>query len=297
MHNIELEVLQLQGARFVAIPLGQKGPQVPGWQNNPQLLSDIPADGNIGMLLGKQTGIMAIDFDGHWARKHFDEVIGPVDNLPTTVGWTSGKDGRCQLAFTVPVEFHDYLRTKKINDKTCVSGKPDGLEFRWASVQSVLPPSIHPETQKPYAWINSPCDVAVAELPDFVLTWWLNEVNPEPKAYSTEQLTFASDDELQSEVFKLLEAIKARYPSLSYDDWTVLTWSVFNTLGQTEAMTAALMSNFWPEQKRGEYAKLLTSKYSGNRKRTIGTLYHYADMKRKTTGNQMLTKLLGMVSN
>jgi hypothetical protein len=277
MNDINLKVLQLQGARFVAIPYGQKGPQVPGWQHNPMLLEDVPDSGNVGMLLGKQTGIMAIDFDGHWGRNHFDSEVGPVANLPRTVSWTSGKDGRMQMAFTVPAEYHEFLRTKKLSDKACTTGKPDGLEFRWGSVQSVLPPSVHPETSKPYVWINSPQDVAVQQLPDFVLSWWLAEVNPEPVQQKYE---FVLDNtEREEKLIKCLDAIKQKQPVLGYDDWTVITWSVFNTLEYDQQRTIALMSQYWPEQKRGEYSKLLTSRYTGTRKRTIGTLYHYAGIK------------------
>jgi hypothetical protein len=277
MNDINLEVLQLQNARFVAIPYGQKGPQTAGWQHNPQVLSAIPEAGNVGMLLGKQTGIMAIDFDGHWGRKHFDSEIGPVANVPSTVSWTSGKEGRSQMAFSVPVEYHDFLRTKKIAGEIGSNGKAEGLELRWGSVQSVLPPSVHPETGRPYIWLNSPQDVPVAELPDFVLSWWLAEVNPEPVQHKYE---FVLDNtEREAKVLKCLEAIKQKQPVLGYDDWTVITWSVFNTLEYDQQRTIALMSQYWPEQNRGEYSKLLTSRYTGTRKRTIGTLYHYAGIK------------------
>ncbi|WP_179400662.1 bifunctional DNA primase/polymerase [Burkholderia guangdongensis] len=276
MLNTELEVLQLQGALYVPIPLGQKGPATAGWQHNPKQLHEIPDNGNVGVLLGPKTGLCAIDFDGAWGRKLFDELFGGMAILPETVMWSSGKPHRFQMLFSVPSECWQYLRTVKKNDKQA-TGKPEGLEFRWNNVQSVLPPSIHPETQKPYHWLASPCDVAVAELPEVVLAWWLAECNPEPVKHQYEFT--GNSTEQEAKVIKCLDAIKQKQPVLGYDDWSVITWSVFNTLEHNEQQTVALMSQRWPEQKRGEYSKLLTSRYNGTRRRTMGTLYHYAGIK------------------
>lgn len=40
--------------------------------------------------------------------------------------------------------------------------------------QDVLPPSIHPDTKKPYQWIKRPSDVGIVEPPEWLLNIWKN---------------------------------------------------------------------------------------------------------------------------
>ena len=48
-------------------------------------------------------------------------------------------------------------------------GKEECLEFRWLGTQSVLPPSIHPLTNKPYIWINNPLQTPPALAPEWLI--------------------------------------------------------------------------------------------------------------------------------
>jgi hypothetical protein len=48
-------------------------------------------------------------------------------------------------------------------------GKEECLEFRWIGHQSVLPPSIHPGTGKPYVWINSPLQSPPVQAPEWLI--------------------------------------------------------------------------------------------------------------------------------
>jgi len=106
-------------------------------------------------------GIMAIDFDGPAAWKKYLELS---DNQapPFTLHWTSGKIGHFQILLSVPPEKWEGLKPQKIELEN--SNK---LELRWNQC-STLPPSIHPDTQKPYRW-ESDADTPIAECPDFIL--------------------------------------------------------------------------------------------------------------------------------
>jgi len=120
----------------------------------------------LGLRLGEVSdGTMAIDCDGEAAITRLREIIG--GDLPHTVSWTSGKQGRLQLLIHVPQEYWSIISNKKIH-----CGNGEYLEMRWSGCQSVLPPSRHPETGS-YTWINSPTDTPVMEAPLWLLNFFL----------------------------------------------------------------------------------------------------------------------------
>ncbi len=121
-----------------------------------------------GLKLGGD--LVAIDFDGQSAIDYWVERFGAV---PNTISWTSGKEGRFQALFTLPLAFQTEVKPKKIS-----TGTAEQLEFRYTGHQSVLPPSSHPETDG-YSWINSPI-FPIAQLPQAAIDFWLELVNPIP---------------------------------------------------------------------------------------------------------------------
>jgi hypothetical protein len=119
-------------------------------------------------------GIVAVDADGHAPHDKINELSGGVP-LPETVAFTSNKPGRCQYLFYVPQEYWGAIATKKIS--TGVKGddgKEQKLELRWDGCQSVLPPSVHPETGC-YRWRRSPEEVAIAPCPMWIIEQMLND--------------------------------------------------------------------------------------------------------------------------
>jgi Protein of unknown function (DUF3987)/Bifunctional DNA primase/polymerase, N-terminal len=160
---------------------GKKAPYINDWQRisvtREMIAQDIrngKAQG-FGIITGKLSGgIMAIDCDGHVPHALFKEILG--GDIPLTVAFTSGKEGRAQYLFSIPEDYWDNINTKKAG-----TAKDGGmLEFRWDGGQSVLPPSVHPETGR-YDWINSPDTTAIATLPNTVLGYLLKpKHHPEP---------------------------------------------------------------------------------------------------------------------
>ncbi|WP_242038146.1 DUF3987 domain-containing protein [Tolypothrix sp. FACHB-123] len=125
-----------------------------------------------GLRTGKWSGgILAIDADGSAAHEKLNQLGG----LPKTVSFTSGKPGRCQYLVRVPEEYWSVIETQKISTGIKGdSGKDQLLELRWDGCQSVLPPSVHPETGA-YKWVNSPSDCEIAQCPTWVIEYFLNE--------------------------------------------------------------------------------------------------------------------------
>ncbi|MEG4409103.1 CHC2 zinc finger domain-containing protein [Microcoleus sp. MON2_D5] len=104
-------------------------------------------------------GVMAIDFDGPLAWKKYLELSGDQEP-PLTKRWTSGKAGHFQILLSVPPEKWGGLKPQKIE-----LDNNEKLELRWNQC-STLPPSIHPDTGKPYFWES---EAPIAECPDFIL--------------------------------------------------------------------------------------------------------------------------------
>ena len=104
--------------------------------------------------------LMAVDFDGVTALDKYIELSGG-EKPPVTPKWTSGKSGHCQILLRVPAHRTDLIPQK------IELANGDKLELRWNQC-STLPPSLHPDTQKPYYWINQDFE-AIAQCPDFLL--------------------------------------------------------------------------------------------------------------------------------
>lgn len=160
----------------------QKRAYIPDWQQTglpreliKQEITTDKADG-FGILTGELSGgLIAIDCDGHEPHARLREILG-VD-IPKTVSFASGKDGRAQYLYSVPQEYWAGISTKKEGD----ANNGGQLEFRWDGCYSVLPPSAHPETDG-YYWVNSPDDCLIAPLPDKALEYLLNLCKPKEKA-------------------------------------------------------------------------------------------------------------------
>ena len=265
-------ILQQQPTwRYCRVRAGEKKPYPANWQNNPLLLHEVDS-ANIGLILGpKGLGVCAIDFDGTSAWAWL--VQQGVSNLPITPTWTSGKQDRCQMAFVVPEEYWDVLETKKI-----ATGIKEGFEFRWAGGQSVLPPSIHPDTHKPYEWLVD-ASQEMAVIPEDLLLVWLGEIakktivepdlTPEVKLEELDQFEI-------NEAESVLKHLKERRPVLSYDEWRTVCWGLAHHIGREAA--GVLIKMYYPEQKRGEYRNLFKT-WNKAKSPKLGSLMYLAGMR------------------
>jgi len=153
-----------------------KQPYQKGWKEKSYSHSDILAELNggkatgFGLKLGN--GLLAIDIDGESARELLKKLAGSnsLAAFSETTAWTSGRAGRKQCLFSVAEA--DWHRIDNLRISTGVTGddgKGEYLEFRWLGQQSVLPPSIHPDTGKPYEWINNPLQHPPAPAPEWLI--------------------------------------------------------------------------------------------------------------------------------
>jgi hypothetical protein len=124
----------------------------------------------LGLKLGN--GLLAIDIDGESAAKLLAKLAGEnsLIDFAKTTAWTSGRPGRIQYLLSVEEKNGPRCRNLRIGTGiTGDDGKEECLEFRWLGTQSVLPPSIHPLTKKPYTWINNPLQTPPALAPEWLI--------------------------------------------------------------------------------------------------------------------------------
>lgn len=239
--------------KFCKVKKGTKVPYPSDWQKNPLTLEQIPVGDNYGLLSGVHSGILAIDFDGMWAFNWWNNNLGI--NLPNTIAWTSCRENRVQYAYSVPVELWPYIKTRKWSNGLDAPNK-EGIEFRWNGCQSVLPPSIHPDTGKQYQWVG---ENEIVDCPLEILEFLIGQNTKTTKiatTTATRVVATVNSPEL-GELDKVLTAFKQHYPRLSYDEWRNATWACITHAGVLGGVAA--MQVFYPEQKRGEYEVLANS--------------------------------------
>ncbi|XZO03460.1 MAG: bifunctional DNA primase/polymerase [Microcoleus sp.] len=160
------------------VPVRGKQPYQKGWTTKQydrlEILAELESGKATGIGLKLGNGLLAVDFDGESAVNLLVKLAGEnsLAEFTRTTAWTSGRPGRKQVLFSVPEKDWSRLRNRKIyTGVTDQDGKGECLEFRWLGTQSVLPPSLHPDTGRPYVWLNSPLKNPPVLVPD-----WLVEV-------------------------------------------------------------------------------------------------------------------------
>jgi len=173
------EYCEKMGFFLVTIPAGTKGPTRFGWQKPEQALSD-PEKArlyyeqnpthNVGLLHGA-SGTCAVDIDHVEHTKMIFEELGiDFSELMQSAPQIIGRENRGKLIFKAPPD----LITHKISWP--VEGDPRKtevvFELRAGAVQDVLPPSIHPDTNRPYEWAGRSIWDGLPDLPPQLLTIW-----------------------------------------------------------------------------------------------------------------------------
>lgn len=155
------------GWALCAISPGNKGPTglaANGWQKRDNAITD-PNYRFMGAgLCHAWSGTCALDVDNFevaeaWlAEKGID--LRDLLNAPDSVQISSGRQGRYKLLYLLPepLASKQLAPYKAISEKTQKEQTYHGFELRCANkggdtVQDVLPPTIHPDTGRPYQWV------------------------------------------------------------------------------------------------------------------------------------------------
>lgn len=201
------------GWAICAIDRGLKAPTYAKWNERP--IDAEAADGIEGAgLLHVLSGTCALDIDNlDLARVWLAERGVDVDALleaKDAVKISSGRRGRAKLLYRLKTP----LRTFK--------PKGSGVELRCAtlqglSVQDVLPPTIHPDTHKPYEWQYGEPLLgdwgSLPAIPAALKAAWRELIAEEPAIPTT------AGSDMGVELEKLYKWIEGKDPNAEYDDW------------------------------------------------------------------------------
>jgi putative DNA primase/helicase len=178
-----------EGMALIKIPPRQKGPVMAGW-NLPENAITAPEDaanltGNIGIAHAycQPSPTMALDIDDlplaeAWLAERGVDLTALLD-ADDALQIRSGREGRAKLLYRLP-DGAAPIPTKQITDPE--TGEMV-LELRCATangltVQDVLPPSIHPETGKPYQWAGKGSWCNIPQIPQTLLVVWRALLKP-----------------------------------------------------------------------------------------------------------------------
>lgn len=211
----EFEEYAQAGWRLCAVPRGTKGPTNKGWNTTP-----IPDDAVAGLegagLLHALSGTCALDVDDiELARPWLMERGVDLDTLlnsPDAVRIDSGRPGRAKLLYAM----RRPLRTFKPKDS--------GVELRCAtiqgaSVQDVLPPTVHPVTKRAYEWLYPEPMIGdwrnLPSVPAPLLACWRALIADGGE----ESPALPAQDKPTIDLAKLAKAAAKHSPDCDYDEW------------------------------------------------------------------------------
>lgn len=169
------------GWYLVSIPAGTKGPVAFGWQKPERCVYTAEdavdywsrnPDHNVG-LLHSASGTVALDVDHVANTRIIFEGLGlDYDAILASGPRIVGRADRGKVLFKAPRGVD--LKTHKI--AWPIQGQPGKtevvFELRAGAVQDVLPPSVHPDTGRPYTWAGPSVFDGLPDLPHGLLVLW-----------------------------------------------------------------------------------------------------------------------------
>lgn len=230
------------GWRLVAIPPGSKGPNTQGWNKIENTINDstqVPHGYGVG-LAHAYSGTCAIDIDNWDAAeslfKNNGVDLGNLYNALDAVTIESGRQSRGKLLYTMP--FGLVLPSKKISYTDSDGVRQVAYELRCASnnglsLQDVLPPTLHPLTNRPYQWGGRGRWDSLPMLPDELLGLWQDLTKQDSERIITTDTMAASWDEIRS----ALETIPAE---CSREEWLTVGMALHYAGSQIDQGSQAL---------------------------------------------------------
>lgn len=167
---------------LVPFPGDRKGPVAKDWSQRDRCISDPEIaehlDGNVG-LCHAYSGTCSLDIDNleeaaDWLA---DRGINVYEYLQAddAVILSSGRENRAKLIYALPAPLQSF----NLGPFELRCGTRAGT-----TVQDVLPPSIHPETGRPYVWVYNAMAAHWSrppKIPSALHALWLAQIKPDNK--------------------------------------------------------------------------------------------------------------------
>lgn len=242
---------EAHGWKLCAIERGKKAPTNAGWSTAPFPAESIEALEQGAGLLHALSGTCALDVDNlelaiPWlAERGFD--LEAHMREPSAVMISSGRKGRAKLLYRLPRP----LRTLK--------PKGSGVELRCAaangnSVQDVLPPTIHPDTKKPYEWKYGDELIAhwsnIPPIPAQLARLWKDELHDNPPREVGDERPHGQHpkDFIRKAIFQYID--RHSIDVTAYEEWLKIGMRLHDETGG-----AADGLEIWDEWSRTDHSR------------------------------------------
>lgn len=281
-HPASVDAYIRHGWSLVPIPVHTKGPRTPGWnlrENALKSQADLPPGFGIG-LAHAYSGTMALDID-NWTIATSLLTPRGIDlkalyMAPDAVVINSGKPGRGKLLYAMP--FGAALPSKKILHNGITAYELRCATAGGLTVQDVLPPSIHPETNQPYHWAGGGHWTRLPVIPQVLLDLW-NEMLDQENAR-----TIATDGAVDASWQEIKQAIEVVPADCSRDEWVSIGMALHWAGTQTNQLDQAYqLWNEWSATGTAKYpgervihAQWMSFKSDKTSSVKLGTLFHIA---------------------
>jgi Protein of unknown function (DUF3987)/Primase C terminal 2 (PriCT-2)/Bifunctional DNA primase/polymerase, N-terminal len=281
-HPASVDAYIRHGWSLVPIPMGTKGPKSVGWnlkENALKSQADLPLGYGIG-LAHAYSGTMALDID-NWTiattllSEHGINLQALYEAADAVVV-NSGKPGHGKLLYAMP--FGAALPSKKILHNGITVYELRSATASGLTVQDVLPPSIHPETLKPYTWAGRGHWTRLPQIPQVLLDLWNGMLaQDKERTIGTDTAVDASWEEIQ-------QALDHINPDCSREEWINIGMALHWAGSQTNHLDQGLaLWNEWSSHAQTKYPgeRAIQTQWNSFRpdKATavkLGTLFHIA---------------------
>lgn len=196
------------GWKICRIPEGTKGPRDSGWNDPKRMHHFTPAEAaelKGAGLCHSLSGTCALDIDNLDETTKFLQEHGIDLSVlliaPDAVRITSGRVNRAKLLYRLP---EPMLTIKPANGAFELRSQSK----KGTTVQDVLPPTIHPDTHKPYAWIGDWRNLPM--IPAELLALWKSLVSTQ----TTVERTTAT-----GRLSVLADLLERQSPDCGYETW------------------------------------------------------------------------------
>ncbi len=283
------------GLALVPIPSRQKGPTTKGWNLRENVTTDVheavSLTGNIGLAHVYSTPLtMALDIDDlPKARVWLAGRDVDLDGLMVAddaVQIASGRQGRAKLLYRLPSGLAP-IESLTIKETANVDGEEKQitvLEIRCATrdgltLQDVLPPSIHPDTDQPYRWGGKGDWRNIPEIPETLLNVWQQALAARETGRTRRKgrlSLFESVDDTPRQRATLQAQLQHISADCSYEFYRDIVWAILSFGWPDAEELARQWCETAPDSFEEDDFNNVVSSHDPTRSPTIGTIYYHA---------------------
>ena len=288
------------GFALVPIPAGSKRPMHCAWNQKANVITTLESAVNVISNVGlchaycTPNPTAALDIDDYdltirWLNT-YDINLEALIRAPDAVLIESGRVNRSKLIYELPDDVVALPSVQVLDQDT----KAVVFELRCATkagrtVQDVLPPSIHPQTGKPYRWAGNGHYSQLPKFPHSLLTMWTSllqdrKSNPDNSHRATCGEIFGASNttpiptepETPRRIARVREQLSYIDPDCSYPFYRDIVWAVTDTGWTCTWDLLKEWSEDAPHRFNGETLRALIDSYRKDGGIHLGTLVHHA---------------------